>query len=265
MRIQSSTPWIVPSSPPGPCSALKITSGAISRIASTKRASKSSDCAVWPSALRARTTAVPLSIETSRSALGPPITTATFRLDIRLEHHFGSREFSDQVDFELQIDAELFLDRSPHPRQERCDVACRRAAGVDDEVRVEGGHFGPAFAPALGPGGLDQPSGKVALGVAEARAGVGDRDGLVRLAAHQSRLQALADRGRVAALEAQRGARDDRVAGDGGVAVVPGHVDGVRVGFGGGLDDHLTGELADLAVGPGVHADRAADRGGNSG
>jgi hypothetical protein len=71
---------MVPSSPPLPWSALKTTSGPIVRSASTKRSSKSSERASWPSEASARITDVPLSIDTSRSAPGPPMTTAIFRL-----------------------------------------------------------------------------------------------------------------------------------------------------------------------------------------
>ena len=120
----------MPSSPPVPCNALNTTSGRISRSASTKRPSKSSDCASWPSAASARITACPLSIETSRSALGPPMTTATRILDIRYE-------LSDEVHFEVEIDAERFIDRAVHAGQQRCNVEGLRAAGVDDEVGVE--------------------------------------------------------------------------------------------------------------------------------
>src|SRR5471030_253235 len=119
-----------PSSPRVPCSALKTTSGRISRSASTKRASKSNDCASCPSDASARMTPFPLSIDTSRSALGPPITTATFNLAI-------GYKFSDEVDFELQIDTELVADCTANPGEQGGDVAGFRVRHVDDEVSVE--------------------------------------------------------------------------------------------------------------------------------
>src|SRR5471032_829323 len=117
-----------PSSPPVPCNALKTTSGRMSCSASTKRASKSSDCASCPSVASARITPLPLSIETSRSALGPPITTATFNL---------ANEFSDEMDFELQIGSELVTDRAANPGEQRGHVEGFGVGDVDDEVSVE--------------------------------------------------------------------------------------------------------------------------------
>ena len=70
----------------------------------------------------------------------------------------------------MEVDAELLFACSSHPGEERGDVARGRAAGVHDKVGVQGGHFGPAFAPALGPDRLDQPPRVIALGIPAIRA-----------------------------------------------------------------------------------------------
>src|SRR5665213_2424640 len=106
------------------------------------------------------------------------MTTATRTLDIRYE-------LPDQVNVEVEVDAELLVDRAMNAGEQRADIEGLRAADVDDEVSVERGDFRPARAPALCPGGLDQAAGPVAGRVAEARTGVGNRDGLCGLAAHE--------------------------------------------------------------------------------
>jgi len=102
------------------------------------------------------------------------MTTATRTLDIRYE-------LPDQVNFEVEVDAELLVDRAMNAGEQRADIEGLRAADVDDEVSVERGDFRPARTPALGSGGLDQAAGPVTGRIAEARTGVGTATGCVAL------------------------------------------------------------------------------------
>jgi hypothetical protein len=80
---------------------------------------------VCPKRVSACETHRPDSIETSRSLLEPPITTAT--LDIRYE-------FSDEMHFEVKIRAKRIEHGAMNPRQEDADIARGRPAHIDDEV-----------------------------------------------------------------------------------------------------------------------------------
>ena len=154
----------------------------------------------------------------------------------------------------MEVDAERVIDRAVNAGEERADIEGLRAADVDNEVSVERGDFRPARAPALGPGGLDQAARLVTRRIAEARPGVGHGDGLGGLAADEPILGAGAHRGRIAALERQRDVGHDRVPRQRGLAVREPDPGRRGLGLRRGLHAHVAYELADLAVGTGVHA-----------
>ena len=76
-RISSSSCG-VPSSPPGPCRAMKATSGRSSLSERTRSASASRGTTSWPSEARASSTRAPERSDTCRSSELPPFSTATF-------------------------------------------------------------------------------------------------------------------------------------------------------------------------------------------
>ena len=112
----------VPSSPPVPCSALNTTSGAISRmrVDEARRRSRATASFVTERCQRAH--------EAQRSALDRDLTFRTGPAHDDRDPNATGRtaslryEFADQVDFELQIDAEL----RRRPRGERAPATCSR-------------------------------------------------------------------------------------------------------------------------------------------
>src|SRR5271165_7596782 len=167
MRSQSRIAWSVPSSPVPPCSALNTASWRASRSASARRSSKSSCTVGYISSSNAATTPAPVCRLISRSAESPPITTAILGRVIVVV-----RLPSEKMYFQFQFHPVLGLDRLAHALDQRQHVCIRRAAAVDDEVRVLVRHLCAAPMPALAPGRLDEPGGVVAWRVAENAAGV---------------------------------------------------------------------------------------------
>src|SRR5215831_11712011 len=170
MPSTSSAPCTVPSSPKRPCSAMN-TRAKPSRLSSdTWRSAGSNACASTPCSRSALSTALPDRNEISRSAEGPPISTATFPNSRGLTRlppcllrantarrrvgsgrdsrraiptlragplAAGSHGLPDDPDLGLEDHAGLFGHHPPHVLDQRLDVGRARAAlRVDDEVGV---------------------------------------------------------------------------------------------------------------------------------
>src|SRR5258708_32654923 len=129
MRSVSSAPCTVPSSPKRPCSAMK-TRAKPSRFRSKRsRSAGSNACASTRLPRSAASTALPDMSEISRSAEGPPISTATLPKE-SLKLFPDNSHFTDQLDTGLREHGRL--DVVHH----RLDVLRGGASQVHDEIGV---------------------------------------------------------------------------------------------------------------------------------
>src|SRR6478735_8413280 len=148
MPSVSSAPWIVPSSPPRPCSAMKQRAKPSFLRSRTSRCLGSKACASTPLERKAFSTPLPLISEISRSAEDPPIRTATLPKFKRPPHdaHFGN-----------EIDPGFLEDHPPHLVNQPLDIRrLRRSLGIDDEVGVLLGDARAAALQAFQAARLDQ-------------------------------------------------------------------------------------------------------------
>src|SRR5579884_1648644 len=99
----------------------------------------------------------------SRSALAPPMITATRFLELIYEH-------AHEMHFQLQFHAEPFDDASANAREQRRNVLGRSAAKVIDEVGMQRRDFRAALPPSLSSGRFDEARSFVAGRIAKARA-----------------------------------------------------------------------------------------------
>src|SRR5690242_17306251 len=112
-------------------------------------------CASTPRRFNAASTALPLLSDTSRSAEGPPINTATFPksrgflfIALTYHSHFGFQSHAMQI-----------LHRGLNFRNQAFDIRGGGLASVDDEVGVQFGNTSSAFASAFQSAGLNETRG----------------------------------------------------------------------------------------------------------
>src|SRR3546814_2435772 len=132
MPIISSRPCMQPSSPKGPCSALKATSGFTSASCWATSRPTSISLTVKPSSRSALAQARPEVSETSRSDDQPPIRTATCCLPM------AGLAFlhTDTADFPAQADAAVGLHALTHGLAEGLEIGRRGAAAIDQLGRA---------------------------------------------------------------------------------------------------------------------------------
>src|SRR5690242_8363456 len=136
MRINSSRPCTVPSSPKRPCRALNAASGLASNNCWPGLSPGSSGKASKPSSRNALTTPRPDDSETSRSADRPPDRTA-MRLKVTLlmgRSTAGGHPHA--LDFPFQGDAGLLLHPLAHFFAQSFQVCRAGIAGIDQEIGV---------------------------------------------------------------------------------------------------------------------------------
>src|SRR5512138_1759546 len=100
----SRNPCTVPSSPHRPCSAMKPASGAAAARERARFSAASISTTAWPRARSAAATAAPVARLTVRSALLPPLSTATFFTPSLLDPQFPLLPTADEFHFRLQTD-----------------------------------------------------------------------------------------------------------------------------------------------------------------
>src|SRR5688572_14971707 len=166
MRITSSAPWTVPSSPKRPCSAMKTRLNPSRLRSKSSRSAGSKGSACTPRERSASSTARPEMREISRSAEGPPMSTATRPKSLAMARLPHDAHLAHQADPGASLDGLL------HVIHERFDVRGARAPEVHDEVRVLRGDLRAPDAVALEAAGLDEPRRVVAFGIAEHAPGV---------------------------------------------------------------------------------------------
>src|SRR5512144_2490727 len=148
MRIASSAPCTMPSSPKRPCSAMNARAKPSAARSESGRSFGSNACASTPRSRSAASTALPDRNEISRSDDGPPINTATLpnsligrHLRLARRRRFGRERFAEDLDLGRKLDARLVAHDFAHVDDQRLDVGgARAAAGIHDEVRVLLGH-----------------------------------------------------------------------------------------------------------------------------
>src|SRR5258706_11680649 len=99
--------------------------------------------------------------EMSRSAEGPPISTATLPKSLAMD------AIPDDAHFANEVDAGFRGDRRVHVIDERLDVGRARSTGIHDEVRMLRRHLRAPDRMALQPARLDEARGVVAFGIAK--------------------------------------------------------------------------------------------------
>src|SRR5258706_2193840 len=262
MRSVSSAPCTVPSSPKRPCSAMK-TRAKPSRFRSKRsRCAGSNACASTRLPRSAASTALPEMSEISRSAEGPPISTATLPTE-------SLKLFPDNPHFTGELDPGLREHRRAHVVHHRFDVRRRRISQVHDEVGVLRRDLRAADREALQSARLDQPRRVVSRRVAEDAAGVGLVQRLRGHALGKQRADAPHRAVFLAGLEPEE-SRDETLLGARLQMHVPipqvvfgGHAAVQRAGAIDGLHrHHVVPRLA--AVAAGIHRERPAHRSGNA-
>src|SRR5688572_7794394 len=129
-------PWMDPSSPHFPCSALKATSGLNSCRISAMLRLTSTGVTLNCAASSARPQASPDLRLTSRSADQPPMGTATLvSLGTLIEALL--RRYANPLDFPLELDARGLLHAPPHGFSKLLELRCRGASLVDQEIAME--------------------------------------------------------------------------------------------------------------------------------
>ena len=196
-------PWIVPSSPPGPCSALKTASGAYAPSASTKRSSKSRE--------RARIRVV----EGREHAL--PARDGDLAFRTRAAHHHGDARAAHQTNAPTKCTSSSSStpNRSATARRTRASkhatsdalapprFTMKFACNSETSAAPSRQPFAPTAStsdPPYLPAGCENTSG------------IRKRERLRRFSADEPALHLFANRGGIRRIECERHARDDRVA-----------------------------------------------------
>src|SRR6185503_13355683 len=190
--MTSSAPCTVPSSPKRPCSAMKTRRNPSRLSSKSSRSAGSNGCASTPRERSASSTARPEMSEISRSAEGPPMSTATRPKSLAMARLPHDADLADQSDPGARFDRRL------HMVDERLDVVSGRATRVHDEIRVLRRHQRATDGEALEAACFDEPRGVVAHRVAKDAAGVRLVQGLRGHAPREELANTRHRRGRVA-------------------------------------------------------------------
>src|SRR5438105_10466395 len=178
MRIVSSAPCTVPSSPKRPCNAMKMRWKPWRLRSKSSRSAGSNAAASTRFDLSAASTAFPERSEISRSADGPPMSTATLPNCFAMASRSAiAAPLAHDAHLEHQVHAVLREHRRMHVFDDRLDVGGGRVPEVHDEVGVLRRDLRPAHCVALEAARFDQARGVVARRIAEdaSRVGLAER------------------------------------------------------------------------------------------
>src|ERR1700743_1155014 len=136
MRSSSSRPWMQPSSPQRPCSALNTQSTLASSSCAAGFSPGSISTTSKPSSRNAFAQPAPDDRLTSRSAERPPNSTATRLNELFVIGVLRTRGHAHPLDLPFELHARMRLDARAHLFAQGFDIGGGGVAQIDEEVAV---------------------------------------------------------------------------------------------------------------------------------